>query len=294
MPLPTKTLAPGLFPPALRDFMKIRVSLVDYLNSAPLGWAFLHGPLRDRVEVLPASPARCAEQLASGEVDVGLIPSVEYQRIPALAVIPGIAVAASGPVRSVLLVRRKEAGEIRSVALDTSSRTSVVLVRLLLENRLGLRPELVPHAPDLEAMLARHSAALLIGDAALRLSPLDYTILDLAEAWIEWQGRPFVFAFWACRPRALTLPDLVELFLEAREWGLGRREEIAADYARRLDLDPAFLFRYLHENIDYDLGPQHIEGLESFYRLSAQAGLTPASAPVRFVPREVGIGSPTG
>jgi len=274
--------------------MKIRVSLVDYLNSAPLGWAFLHGPLRHRVEVLPATPARCADQLASGEVDIGLIPTVEYQRIPALTVLPGVAVAASGPVRSVLLVRRKGAGQIGSVALDTSSRTSVALVRLLLEGPLGARPEFVPHAPDLEAMLARCDAALVIGDAALRLSPDDYTIVDLAEAWIEWQGRPFVFAFWACRPAALGHADLVDLFLEAREWGLLRREEIAAEYSRRLGLPQPFLLEYLERNIDFELGAQHLSGLERFYRLAFDRGLVPGLAPVRFVSRDVGIGSPAG
>jgi len=133
--------------------LKIRISLVDYLNSAPLGWSFLHGPLKGEYEVVLSSPARCAEQLAAGEADIGLIPSIEYQRIPELQIIPGIAVAAVNKVRSVLMVRPRNKRELRSLALDTSSRTSVALIRLLLEFRLGLKPVLVPHPPDLTAML---------------------------------------------------------------------------------------------------------------------------------------------
>ena len=145
--------------------LKIRISLVDYLNSAPLGWSFLHGPLKGEYEVVLSSPARCAEQLAAGEADIGLIPSIEYQRIPELQIIPGIAVAAVNKVRSVLMVRPRNKRELRSLALDTSSRTSVALIRLLLEFRLGLKPVLVPHPPDLAAMLRACDAALLIGDA---------------------------------------------------------------------------------------------------------------------------------
>ncbi len=173
--------------------MKLRVSLVDYLNSAPLGWSFLHGPLKGKFEVVRSSPAECADQLARGEVDVGLIPSIEYQRIPDLRIIPGIAVAASNRVRSVLLVRPKGRPEIRSVALDTSSRTSATLVRILLERRMGLRPELVPHMPEIDEMLGRCDAALIIGDAALRLPADKYEVLDLAQAWIEWQKRAVRF-----------------------------------------------------------------------------------------------------
>ena len=139
--------------------MKIRISLVHYLNSAPLGWAFLHGPFRDKFEVLPSSPAMCADQLAGGEVDIGLIPSIEYQRIPDLRVIPGISIASLGEVRSILLIKPKGKQLIRSVALDTSSRTSVALAMILLQAKMGLHPEYVPHPPDPSAMLTRSDAA---------------------------------------------------------------------------------------------------------------------------------------
>ena len=272
--------------------LKIRISLVDYLNSAPLGWSFLHGPLKGEYEVVLSSPARCAEQLAAGEADIGLIPSIEYQRIPDLQIIPGIAVAAVNKVRSVLMVRPRNKRELRSLALDTSSRTSVALIRLLLEFRLGLKPVLVPHPPDLTAMLRACDAALLIGDAALKLSPEEYGILDLAEEWIAWQKCPFVFAFWACRPGLDQPVELARAFREAKAWGLGARESIVDHHCRSLGLPAPFLRDYLHFNIDYDLGAKHLEGLKKFYRLAFEAGLIPEIKPLRFLPLEIEVESP--
>ncbi len=262
--------------------MKIRISLVRYLNAAPLGWSFMHGQHSDRFEVIPSSPARCAEQLANGEVDVGLIPCIEYQRIPGLQIIPGMAVAASTSVRSVLMVRKRNSGPIRSVALDTSSRTSVSLLKVLLWKRMGLNPAFAPHAPNLPEMLQKCDTALLIGDAALQLSPDDYEILDLAEAWIGWQGKPFVFAFWVCRQGGPFPRDFVTQFQQAKEWGLGRRPEIAANYAKTLNLPVQFLEDYLSQNIDYEMGPSHLDGLETFYRLAYESGLIPELKPLRF------------
>ena len=267
--------------------MKLRISLVNYLNAAPLGWYFLHGPIRHRFRVFPATPAQCAEQLARGEVDVGLIPSIEYQRTPGLCVIPDIAVAAINEVRSVLLVRPTGGANRspRSVALDTSSRTSVALLKLLLKIRMGLEPEYRPHEPDVTGMLATCDAALVIGDTALHCSPEQYDIMDLGAAWRSWQQRPFVFAFWACRPEAMATTDLVPLFQEARDWGLARIDEIAAAYAVALTLPQPFLKNYLCRNLDHSMGAEHIEGLERFYRLSHQAGLIKDLMPVRFASR---------
>jgi chorismate dehydratase len=268
--------------------VRIRIALVDYLNSAPLGWFFLHGPLQDRFEVLPATPALCADLLRRREVHAGIIPSIEYQRIPGLRLVPGVAVASSSRVRSVVMVRHP-GREIRSVALDTSSRTSVVLLKILLAERYGIRPEFVSHAPDPEAMMAAHDAALVIGDAALKL-PLDrYEVVDLAEAWIGWQSRPFVFAVWACVEDPALPPDLASLFREAKEWGLARREEVAANYAQRLGLPMEFLLKYLIENIDYRLDRQHQEGLEMFYSLADRGGFIKNPVPLRFLSVREGV-----
>jgi len=261
---------------------KIRISLVHFINSAPLGWAFLHGRFRDRFEVIPSSPAVCADQLRGGEVEIGLIPSIEYQRIPDLEILPGIAIASRAEVRSILLIKPKGIADVRSVALDTSSRTSVALARILLRRKMGIDPELVPHAPDAAAMLRRCDAALIIGDAALKVVPEDYDALDLAAEWVAWQQKPFVFAFWACRAAAELPDDLGAVFLEAKRLGLAARPEIAASFAGPLGLEGSFLENYLYRNIDFDLGPEHIGGLELFYRLAREQGLIPGLRPLRF------------
>lgn len=264
--------------------MKMRLSLVHYLNSAPLGWAFLHGPFRGKYEVVPSSPANCADQLSSGEVDIGLIPSIEYQLIENLQIIPDISISSLSEVRSILLIRPKKQQTIHSVALDTSSRTSVALVRVLLEAKLGIHPRFVPCPPDLDLMLKRCDAALLIGDAALKVSLDSYDTKDLAAEWVEWQQKPFVCAFWACRREAAISPDLNSVFLEAKDWGLKRRSEIAGAYAELLALPTSFLEEYLINNIDYEMGAEHLDGLKKFYRLAHQQKLVPELRPLQFVP----------
>jgi chorismate dehydratase len=264
--------------------MKTRISLVHYLNAAPLGWAFLHGPARDQFEVIPSSPAGCADQLAGGEVDIGVIPSIEYQRIRGLQIIPGISISSLSKVRSILLIKPKGKQAIHSVALDISSRTSVVLGKVLLQAKMRIHPEYVPCPPDLEAMLGNCDAALLIGDPALGVSLEDYDVMDLAGEWVEWQRKPFVCAFWACRSDAQLPPELNDVFMEARDWGLQRKREIAAAFAASLKLPASFLEDYLLHNINYDMGQEHIEGLEAFYRLARQEGLIPELRPLQFYP----------
>ncbi len=262
--------------------MKIKVSLVQYLNSAPLGWAFLHGPFRDQFEVIPSFPAVCADQLSKGEVDIGLIPSIEYQTIPDLQIIPGISISSLAAVRSLLLIRHKGTRLIRSVALDTTSRTSVALTKILVQAKMGLRPVFVPHPPDPVAMLKVCDAALLIGDTALKVHPEDYETIDLTETWVEWQQRPFVCAVWACRTKARLPENLVSIFQEAKEWGLQRRDEIASVFSRSLGLPKEFLEEYLHQNINYDMEDGHINGLNRFYELAKEQALIPEVRSLRF------------
>jgi chorismate dehydratase len=265
--------------------MKIRISLVHYLNSAPLGWAFLHGPYKSMFDVVPSSPADCADQLAGGEVDIGLIPSIEYQRIPGLQIIPGISIAALDEVRSILLVKQKGQPSVNRVALDTSSRTSVALTKVFLQAKMRMHPKFVPHPADAPAMLKDCDAALLIGDPALKVRLEDYDVLDLAGEWVRWQQKPFVFAFWACRSGVSLPSDLNSIFLEAKAWGLNRRAEIAAAYAKLLDLPQSFLEDYLVRNINYDLSADHIAGLQKYYELALQEELIPEIQPLRFNPQ---------
>jgi chorismate dehydratase len=263
--------------------MKTRISLVHYLNSAPLGWAFLHGPYQKQFEVFPASPAMCADQLLRKEVDVGLIPSIEFQRISGLRVISDISISSLGKVRSILLVTPKGKKQIKSVALDESSRTSVALVKILLQNKLNIRPEFISHAPSLDLMLQRCDAALVIGDAALKVHLEDYVIMDLAEEWVCWQQKPFVCAFWACHSDSSIPDELTAVFKEAKTWGLARRSEIAAAYSKLLDLPAPFLEQYLDKNINFDLGAEHVRGVEAFYELARGMELIADLKPLQFV-----------
>jgi chorismate dehydratase len=225
----------------------------------------------------------CADQLSRGDVQIGLIPSIEYQRIPCLQIIPDMAIASLAEVRSILLIKPKGIEKINSVALDTNSRTSVALTKILLQAKMGIQPEYVLLPPDPSAMLKRCDAALLIGDAALRIRLEDYDTLDLAAEWVQWQRKPFVCAFWACRTD-FTLPDnLNDIFREAKEWGLRRRHEIAAVYAQSLNLPASFLESYLFNNVDYDMSPRHIEGLQKYYELARKENLIPEPRQLHFL-----------
>ena len=261
----------------------IKISLVHFLNSAPLGWGFIHGPYKEGFEVIPSAPSVCADQLANGKADIGLIPSVEYQRIPNLAIIPGISISSFEKVRSLLLIKPRSKKEIRSVALDTSSRTTVALTRILLYETRGLRPEFVPHPPELDKMLARCDAALLIGDAALQVDPDHYDTLDLVEEWHRWQKKPFVCAVWACRKDVELPRHIVDTFQSAKEWGLQRFPEIADSYSKSLNLSAEFLEDYLKYNINFDLESEHIGGLSEFHRLAEKHGLIPNLRPLEFL-----------
>src|ERR1035441_1066287 len=167
-------------------------------------------------------PSGCAEQLASGAADIGIVPSFELTRQD-LEVIPGVGIACHGAARSILLVSSRPAARIRTLAVDSSSRTSVQLARIILERRYGAEPVMTAHAPDLEAMLRVADAALIIGDPALRIEPecLPYHVYDLGAEWVEMTGLPMVFAVWAGR-RASVTPLVAEAFRESCRYGLGR------------------------------------------------------------------------
>ncbi len=226
-------------------------------------------------------PAVIADRLAAGTLDVGLVPSIELARIPGLVVLPGLAIAATHEVRSVLLVSKVPVGEIESVALDENSRTSAALVRLILEHRYGLIPEFRPARAELHAMLAESDAALIIGDPALAVPRERYVVLDLAGEWLEMTGLPFVFAVWAVREGQAT-DDLVAPFTASLELGLLELDEIVAETASETGLAPAILRDYFTRNLRYRMGPAEQAGLAEFLRRCAEHGLTSAPAPLRF------------
>lgn len=265
----------------------IRVSAISFLNTAPLLWDFEHGAPRPGFCLEYTVPSACAEQLRAGAADLGIIPVAAYHGIPDLLVIPEIAIATKGTVRSIVLVSRVPMEEIRTVAADTSSRTSVLLARLLFRKWHGGDREFTAMSPDLGAMLAKCDAALLIGDPALTVSRSQYLVYDLAEEWHRLTAKPFVFAFWAVRRAALAQapPDLARTFQQSRDHGLepANLQQLGREWAPRVGLSEAEVVRYLTENIDYSLDAENLAGMKLFFRYAAEAGLLPQPRPVEFL-----------
>ena len=268
----------------------LRISAISFLNTAPLMWDFDHGAAAADFEIAYTVPSACAAALAANQADIGIIPAFTYAQIPGLAIIPDIAIASKDRVRSILLVSRKKIEDVRTVAADTSSRTSVALLQVLFARFLGGARELRPHPPDLQAMLRNHDAALLIGDAALQV-PTDagYRLYDLAHLWHEATGQPFVFAFWAVREDSLTrkVPrlDLTQVFQRSRDHGLqpASLEIIAEQWRHKLSISSDTIHEYLTQNIHYYLDSQTCDGLKLFLSLSQEIGLIPAVPELRFL-----------
>ena len=255
--------------------------MVKYLNSVPLIWGMLHGPQQGKYELQFATPAQCADAVRDGNADIGIIPAIEYHRIPHLQIIPGISIASKARVRSVLLLSKVPIGEIQSVAVDTSSRTSVAFLRILLGKFYSRTVNLIPSAPRPDEMLKRADSALVIGDPALAYrGPAE--VYDLAAEWRKFTGLPFVFAFWAGHgDKHLSL--YCKEFDESRQFGLAHVDDIAAEYAVKLNLPPAELKVYLTENIDYSLDEENCKGLRLFFKLAREAGIIPSLRDLHFV-----------
>ena len=264
---------------------KLRVGIVNYLNSKPLAWGFLKNHHGDLFTPSFHSPARLARMLEQKSLDVGLIPSVEYQRIPGLRVIRDLCVAATQEVRSVLLVATRPFEEIRRVALDHNSRTSVALLHILLRERWGLEPESVEQHPDVERMLADADAALVIGDAALKVDRNRYRVMDLAAEWKTLTGHPFVFAVWAVR-REIEFPDLAFYFKSSLRYGLASMDILVREAAAELELDPRSVHTYLSENLHYFLRWPELCGLHEFFRRAHALDLTPGVRDLDFWPED--------
>ncbi len=267
---------------------RLKISAISYLNTAPLLWDFEHGKAGDDFDISYTIPSACAEALRAGTADIGIIPAAAYTMIPDLVIIPDVAIAAQRAVRSILLVSKVPVERVRSVALDTSSMTSVALTKILFAKWLGGARTYVPMAPGLDTMLASCDAALLIGDPALQVDRTRYVTLDLAEEWIARTGKSFVFAFWAIRRQALAGRDtaaIVDVFRGSRDHGLSPKnlETITLEWGPRLSLPAEIIRTYLTRNIHYYLDPPCLEGLELFYRYGAETGALPAPPRLEFM-----------
>jgi chorismate dehydratase len=263
-----------------------RISASSYSNTAPLIWSFLYGSLHGRVElVLDNAPARSVEMLSKGRVDAALTPVIAYQMIDDVLLVPDVCVGARERVRSVCLVTRDRPLEsIRSVALDVSSRTSIVLTKIIFREFFGFEPEWREAAPNVEAMLAVSDCALLIGDPALRVTApaadaanASYQIFDLAKLWHDFTDLGFVFAMWMSRLAAVPVD-----FAAVRDEGLEHMDEIAANYVSDINLSRDELMKYLTTNISYKIDGPMQAGLELFFELAFKNGLIEGKRPLEF------------
>jgi len=254
-------------------------------------WDFEHGDAAKDFEISYTVPSACAAAVAANEADIGIIPALTYAEIPGLVILPNIAIAAKDYVRSILVISRKPIEKVRTVATDTSSRTSVALAQVLFTKFLGGSREFTPHRPQLDAMLANHDAALLIGDSALQVSLHDspYYLYDLAHEWRLRTGKPFIFAFWAVRLDALSRLargcNLARVFQQSRDHGLQPDSiaVIAREWAPRLGLSEDEITTYLTQNIHYCLDRESHSGLQLFLQYAHEIRLIAEVPQLRFL-----------
>ena len=277
---------------------KLRISIVQYLNTAPLVWGFTNGRLAGKYDLSFTVPSQCAEALRTGAADIAIIPAIEYQRISNLVVLPDLAIGAQNCVRSLLIAAKKPIEQVRSIALDCSSRSTQALTRILAEEHWKIAPEFFETEPDLRAMLEKADAAMIIGDPALRISiaiekesaanqqgravcqaaTLGMTsteilhIYDMVGEWRRFSSLPAVMAVWAARPEVIT-PEVLSDFAASRNFGMTQIAAICLEAARELELPQPALESYLRHNIDFSLGEENRRGLERYFHEAAKLGL---------------------
>jgi len=264
-----------------------RISASSYSNTAPLIWSFLYGSNHGKVEIiLDNAPARSAELLMQDRVDAALVPVIASQFVDGVKLIPDVCVGARTRVRSVCLVTKGEdLADVRSVSLDISSRTSVVLTKIIFREFLGFEPEWRDSRPDINAMLDESDAALLIGDPALTIADsalrTPHSALrkfDLAELWHSHTGLGFVFAMWMTRRETCPID-----FAAARDEGLSHLDEIASNYAPEIGLSRADMIEYLSKNISYTVDDPMREGMMLYFELAGKHGLIEQTKPLTFL-----------
>jgi chorismate dehydratase len=284
---------------------KLRISIVQYLNTAPLVWGFTNGPLQGKYDLSFTVPSQCAEDLRFGRADVAIIPAIEYQRIPDLVILPDMAIASKNQVRSLLVISKKPIEQAKTFALDRSSRSTQALTRILCAEKWKITPEFFEALPDLPEMLQQADGALLIGDPALRVavgiekdswpgaqgqticqaaalgincSELLY-VYDVVGEWRALTGLPAVLAVWAAK-REIAGPEVTADFIASRDFGLSHLGEISYEAAQDLELPQRTLESYLRNNIDFSLDVDNRRGLELYFEHAAKLGLIAKANPI--------------
>ncbi len=254
-----------------------RVCAVSYLNTVPLVWGMLHSPdpeLRQAFDLRFALPADCAEQLAAGQADIGIVPVIEMAR-QKLEYFRGTGIACHGPVRSILLISKVPISRIRTLAADAASRTSVMLARVILAEKYGVEPSVIARAADLAAMLGEADAALIIGDPALRLDPaaLPFETLDLGGEWVAMTGLPMVFAVWSGRKEVIQERH-ARIFAESCRYGLEHAADIARLEGPARGVNEALALEYVTGHIVYELGERDYQGMELYVKMAMAVGVS--------------------
>lgn len=241
---------------------------VSYFNTTPLVWGMLHGPQRELVDLSFSLPSVCAQQIERGTTQIGLVPVAEVAR-QSLEIVPGVGISCLGVVRSILLFSRVPFRQIRTLAADSSSRTSVQLARVILRERYGVEPRIATFEPELSAMMKQADAALIIGDPALRISPEEtpYAWLDLGEEWFRLTQLPMVFAVWAGKP-GLPVSELHELTMQSYEFGKANLAQIVASEFAKRGISRELADDYLRRYIRFEIGAREQLGLEAFSELA--------------------------
>ncbi|MBS0211505.1 MAG: menaquinone biosynthesis protein [Planctomycetes bacterium] len=257
---------------------KVRIGAVNYLNTKPLIFGFRQ--LAPQAELVLDLPSRLADRLADGELDVALIPSIEFFQHPEYTIVSDACIGCRGPVLSVKLFCRVPAAQVHSVALDVGSRTSAALTQILLHERYGIRPEIEPLPLGATPADTNADAVLLIGDRAMRAGVQPSAeVWDLGDEWCRWAELPFVFAMWVARP-GVDLTGVDEALAAARDAGVANLPEIARREAAPLGLSQPECLGYLRDNLYFYLGERERRGLELFYRLARDLKLAPAGVEI--------------
>jgi chorismate dehydratase len=260
-----------------------RLAASSYLNTAPLIWSFQHGTRQNDVRLLTdTAPARCADLLAQDRVEAALVPIIEYQRIAGVRVVPDVCVGSHSAVRSVVLISKyDDLKDVRKVSLDNSSRTSQALVKIIFREFMGFEPEWESSAPNPQLMMELSDAALLIGDPAMKISPKDFHVFDLASVWRRFTDTGFVFAMWMVRASAAEAIKGIG-FAGARDEGLEQMEKIISLYENDMPLPRDEIRKYLTENITFHVDESLERGLRLFFQLAQKHGLIENNKPLEF------------
>ncbi len=292
---------------------RLRISIVQYLNTAPLVRGFTHGPMRGKYDLSFTVPSQCAEALRAGAADIAIIPAIEYQRIPNLVILPDLSIASKERVRSLLVLSKVPIRQARRIALDTSSRSTQALTRILCDRHWQIAPEFYQAAPELSEMLRSADAALVIGDPALRIAIAAEVnakqgpdceaicdgkalglpeipklhIYDVVQEWRNLTQRPAVLAIWAARPEVASV-ELADEFLASLEFGMSHLSEICTEAGRELSLPENELDLYLRHNIDYSLDDENRKGLLAYYSYAFRLGLIEKLNPISIAARSGG------